>query len=181
MAREVVTHIWCDVCNEDDQRTPGEELPPIQFSPQMKPRVLALCEPHKKEWYDSFKELLVNVGQLVEGESLVGSEENKRTVECIVPGCTTKLKNQGSRNAHLRQIHGMTWTEARAKYLEDGQVTLELETTKEKAYTVACDQPGCDQSYSYPEYTRPRQAIGLHKRQAHGIRGATKMKEKASA
>ena len=59
MARRVV--VLCDVHLEEGERVEAAELPPITVEGNG-PRVLALCEEHKRDYYDPFVELVEDLG-----------------------------------------------------------------------------------------------------------------------
>lgn len=59
MARRVV--VLCDVHLEEGTRVEAAELPPITVEGNG-PRVLALCEEHKRDYYDPFVELVEDLG-----------------------------------------------------------------------------------------------------------------------
>jgi hypothetical protein len=67
MARQVTITTVCDVCLTDDNTEPAEELPPLNL-PEVpgKAKVLALCEVHRKEFYDPLVRLLAALGQAVD-------------------------------------------------------------------------------------------------------------------
>lgn len=64
MAREIVT--WCDPCMGRDERTPGQEET-ITLGSQRKPRVLALCPPHRDEYVKPLEALLEEFGAPADG------------------------------------------------------------------------------------------------------------------
>lgn len=188
MAREIV--VWCDLCLEQDERVAGRELPPIGITlgnrAMFKPRVLAVCDGHEKELNEDLleplKQFLTDFGQIPEGETVVGSEENKRKVRCIVPDCSSRpFKNKATMQGHVRNQHGLQWREALAKYGEGEeaeQMQRELKLDQEQEpFTVECDQDDCDVAYSFPEYSRPIQALAVHKSAKHGIRGQKSQKK----
>lgn len=69
MARQVIVRTLCDPCLESESETDGEELAPLKL-PEIsgKPRVVTLCEVHRKEFYDPFVEILRDLGQPVDEE-----------------------------------------------------------------------------------------------------------------
>lgn len=174
MAREIV--VWCDVCIQEDVRTPASELSGIALKPGVKPRTIALCEEHRKELYEPFYDLVMELGQLAEGETIAGTEENKRRLRCPVPDCTSRpFKNKSSLQGHLRQQHSTTLAEATAKHGNPNGDELEADPTA----TLKCDVPGCDASYGPPANARPIQALAVHKARAHGIAGKKGKKKDA--
>lgn len=128
MARELVTHIWCDAClatpeGEEPVYTKAEELPPTTMG-AMKPRLLALCEPHRKEYYDPFRELLQRLGQVVpdtgpRAVSAAPAAPGRKVWPCPVPTCprhTQPFSNKTSRSSHAQREHGATITQLRQQY-----------------------------------------------------------------
>ena len=65
MAR-IVT-VMCDVHLEQGERVEAEELPPISIEGKA-PRVLALCEEHKRDFYDPFAELVEDLAHDAEDD-----------------------------------------------------------------------------------------------------------------
>lgn len=181
MAREVVTHIWCDVCmHTDDVYTEATETPPIVLG-NMKPRVLALCDVHTKEVYEPIKELLTELGQVADAAKFPGTSPGSGTWPCPDPAChkhDRPFKHEQSLRNHSKQVHGMTIAELRRFHageagLFDGEPEVQVAATPPPKVTEAvCDQRGCDVAYTWPEYKAPAQAMGVHRAKAHGIRGA---------
>lgn len=182
MAREVITKIWCDVCLQDDVYTDGSETPPITIG-SLKPRVMALCDVHVKEVFDPIKELLTELGQVLPQQGTMarmpGTSPGSGVWPCPDPQCakhTRPYKHEQSLRNHVRQEHQMALTEWNEKFgiVEEGALFADAPKADDgpAVTTVKCDQPGCDVSYSYPDYKRPAQAMGVHRAKAHGIRGA---------
>jgi len=65
----VIVRTLCDPCLESESETDGEELAPLKL-PEIsgRPRVVTLCEVHRKEFYDPFVEILRELGQPVDEE-----------------------------------------------------------------------------------------------------------------
>lgn len=188
MAREVVTHIWCDVClHTEDTYTEGTETPPITLG-NMKPRVLGLCDVHTKDVYEPIKELLAQLGQVVpEGGTarFPGTSAGSGVWPCPDPACAkhaTPFKHEQSLRNHAKKFHGVPITELRTMHAEvqqgDGDEALFDDaapaTNAPPVTEAACDQPGCGKVYRWPEIARPTQALGVHKAKQHGISGKAK-------
>lgn len=198
MAREVITRILCDVCMHlDEAYVEAVETPPITIG-TAKPRILALCEVHHKEVFEPIKELLMDLGTVLsEGSPATtrfpGTSPGSGVFPCPVPDChkhTKPFKHEQSLRNHSRNMHDMPIQQLRAQYAEgqgrEGEDALfDPDATndgppKPKVLRAACDQPGCDKVYEWPDFTRPAIALGVHKSKAHGIIGA-KHKPKAKA
>jgi hypothetical protein len=193
MARELVTHIWCDPCLSPEEGgeptyTKGEELPAITLG-TMKPRVLAMCEVHRKEYYDAFRDLVARLGQVVpEGAapSAPRSSSHAGSFPCPVPDCpkhTNPYRHDTSLGSHARREHGATVAELRARYgQEEPQGALDLHqegalagepiTSEKKPPAITrteCED--CGVVYEWPKNARPSQALGVHRARAHGVKG----------
>lgn len=178
MAREFVTHIWCDVCLEqDDIRTEGSETPAITIG-NMKPRVLALCDTHMKEHYEPVKQMLQELGQPVDlpvqRSHRSDRVEEGEEMECPYPGCTGygPYRLKSSLRNHFKDVHGTTLVEWEAT--QGGEVKPSAKIPEE----FVCGVEGCDVAYDPAVYNRASQAIGMHRAKAHGIAGTSKKKSK---
>lgn len=131
MARELEIKIWCDPCFVEDIKTEGEELAPVALA-GTKPKVLAMCERHRKELYDPFVAVLTEYGVTLEqlGRTRPGVKKSPtassasegappsqatdsstgRPVQC--PDCTESRKNPAGVSKHLRSEHGKSLFEA---------------------------------------------------------------------
>lgn len=184
MAREVVTHIWCDVClQEDDQHVEAVETPPITVG-TMKPRVLALCERHTKEVYEPFKELVTDLGVVAHDTTASaaprrspGTSPGSGIFPCPVPECekqTHPFKHEQSLRNHSKQVHGVPINELREAYPDGPEPTLFAaaeESGAPKVREVTCGFEGCDVTYSWPTHRLPAQAMGVHRSKKHGVKG----------
>lgn len=186
MAREVVISIWCDLClSIDDIHTEGKEVAPVTVG-NNKARVLALCPEHKEEFFDRFVEAL-DLGITTDALSAAGERGRPPTrkassseIMCPLPDCASQLANSSSLRAHVRNVHHTTMDEV----LADGHSLFDPEgnlldyrpqaRNKPKILRTECDFPGCTTVYEYPDNARPAQAIGVHKRMAHGIESVKK-------
>ena len=198
MAREIITRIWCDVCLEHEQHVEASETPPIIMGAN-KPRVLALCEPHEKEFLTPLRELLLSAGSLVDtGAPSVGRPPARRVVNegpvyCLVRGCSgagRPFKNEGSLGSHMRGVHSIQLTQYK-KLLEEGGGEVVLPTNSDEELpilsegvepeTAECEH--CDKKYTSDparmnepgmKYTtRVAQAIGVHRKMAHDVGGSS--------
>lgn len=196
MAREIITRIWCDVCLEDEQQVDATETPPIIMGSN-KPRILALCETHEKEFLTPLRELLLAAGSLVDtGAPSVGRPPTRGRVVnegpsyCLVRGCSAAgrpFKNEGSLGSHMRGVHSIQLTLYK-KLLEEGggEVVLPASPDEElpiptgvEPETAECEH--CDKKYTSDparmnepgmKYTtRVAQAIGVHRKMAHDVSG----------
>lgn len=201
MARELVTHIWCDVClspgeGQDPEYVKGEELPPVVLG-NFKPRLLALCEPHRKEFYDPFRDMVARLGQVVpEGAARPSAApvHAPGAYACPVPTCpkhANPYRHDTSLGSHCRREHGATLTELREQYgtpagsagdggqgvllHQDGVLGGEPITEQKPPNVtrtecdVLVDGEPCGKVYQWPENGRPVQALAVHKNRAHGI------------
>lgn len=192
MAREVVTHVWCDVCLQEDNYSEAKELPPITLG-GMKPRVLALCELHEKEVYQPIRELLTELGVVADslhtGTKFPGTSPGSGVWPCPDPGCpkhTKPYKHEQSLRNHARDVHNVSITVLRKQFgpggggAPDEALFDEEDPGPAPAVTEAvCDVEGCDKVYAWPEIRYPAVALGVHKSKAHGIRSAEKARRKA--
>jgi hypothetical protein len=152
----------------------------------LKPRVLALCEVHTKEFIEPLKQVLADHGQIVatsQGEDAIGEQ-------CHIRSCGKVLKNNSTLRSHYRQIHHLT-AEQYMPMVEDNRY---VETVDELADLITdkggdrpqpkiykCDFPGCDTEYSPDETRVPAQALGVHKAKRHGIKGEGKRRKAGAA
>lgn len=164
MAQQVRIEITCDPCKADGiYNVEAETLPPVTVGhgKGVKPRVLDMCERHRKELYDPLAELLERDGRNEDGSrrrrkpAPVQAEpepepelpEPQRThVEShICPTCSrSDFKTDASMRQHSTRVHGIKLEPA------DAQGTLEN----------MC--PDCDEG--------PYKNLGAHRARAHGYR-----------
>lgn len=193
MALEVVTHRWCDVClqNEDEEvHEPGTEVV-VQIN-ALKARKMDLCDRCRKEWIDPLIELIRDFPTVDAAPTTVKGSRNRgggsmaekpgHTIPCKIPDCTGYrggYKHLKSFRAHLSAAHpGVTLDDYRRQY---GEPEFEAEPSGDQMLAIdedafTCGIDGCQVSYSPQTHTRPSQALGVHKAQAHGIRGKAKKK-----
>ena len=181
MARRWSLDVLCDICQAEDIETEGEEIEPTAIG-KMKPHVMALCKQHM-EVYEAFRDALQAHGAPVENLTAVPAKTPQKTsggAQGLAPevckNCGKEYQYVGSMRTHVKERHNMTLPEMRGE--------LPLPQDAPKITEVVCDVKGCKDpntgepvTYTWPDYSRPAQAMGLHKRQAHGIRGATKPKK----
>lgn len=120
MAREIVISVLCDACLRHEIRTEATELPPLSLAPTRKPRVLALCDPCKKELYEPLLLLLAERGAPVADDgtaplpTLVPTEasgKGRPPIESPCPACAHVSISRGALKSHVRQVHGTTLDE----------------------------------------------------------------------
>lgn len=199
MARKITTHVLCDRClHEDDAEVEAQETPPVTIG-QMKPRVLALCERHMKD-YETFKSLVQDLGQSVEGTAPAsvspprrrrrndGTAPGSGTFPCPDPDCpkhSDPFRHEQSLRNHARNVHGVTVPQLLALHgegEEESQDYLPLEegTAREpKVKEAPC--PECDTVYTWPKNARPTQALGVHRAKVHGYVGENKKRKARGA
>lgn len=187
MVRQLVTHIWCDVCfREDEAYVEAQETPPITIG-QAKPRRLALCERHTK-LYNEFHDLVLDVGQAVEVEETQAPtpKRQKRNPNpsplqppyiCKVPGCATterghEFPNRQSLATHIRTQHGHSVGEYAQQYLDQPAPELPFDDLPDEDWK--CGVEDCDKAYPPESYKDHRRLIRLHRSREHGIRGQSR-------
>jgi hypothetical protein len=156
MAREITVTIWCDGCMAKGLRTPGIELPALSLLPSRKPRILAMCDPCKKDFYVPLLDLLNDRGQAVgddlgevTAKAVAKAKAVNEPVECPAEGCGYTAGRMSAMRTHVRQRHHTTFS-----------VLSGAETP------YAC--PECDARYTAP------QGLSVHRRHQHDIAGARK-------
>lgn len=158
MAREVIVRTWCDPCLAEDVQEDGVELAPLLL-PELggtKPRVVALCEVHRKELYQPLLDLLEEHGQMVDEEGNPSGPRGKYTrakdvpnpLGCPAEGCSHESPNRSALSSHVRNMHDTTLS-----------VLLGEETPYE------CPECGLKSA-------RP-QGIAAHRRKVHGVLGTS--------
>lgn len=188
MARTIV--ILCDPClerNDEEVQAVAEET--ISFG-GIKPRLLAVCAKCQKEFVDPLRDLIMDIGQIVDSvpplptqKGATGGGGNaKGEFECLE--CGRQYNYKGSLRTHVQDKHGMTLQEMAIRHSgdnPDAQLQLGIDDENKPEVTRAeCDQEGCDVVYEWPQHVRPAQAIGVHKARAHGIKGQKKAKASAA-
>lgn len=184
MAREVLTRIWCDVCladvedGEEPTHTEAEETSPVTIG-FLKPRVVALCEAHRKELFDPFDQLVRELGQpLHSGGPVIAAPTGSRpkAYPCPDPECEKHddaYANASSLGGHAQRVHGMSLTELRVKFgVEPPGGTRDTEAARAaqvtQTETVTCGE--CGKVFEFPEYRVPNRARGVHLATVHGIK-----------
>lgn len=160
MATEIITRILCDVCNDDEgiPEAPDGRLVTIEIDGAL--RKIDLCSEHMAP-IEGLIAMLERHGRHVpkRGRKAKGhaidSETGRRLhpneveqMDCPIEDCDYT----GTRKAvvqHVRSKHGTTLAELEGKPLN-----------------FAC--PDCDQRFALS------QALGLHRRRAHGVDGSRK-------
>ena len=167
MAREVIVRTWCDVhLTQDDEHVEGEELPPLALAPRTKPKVVALCEVHRKEFYDPLVQLLADLGQPVPDAAAAAAATSVKRVNtgrggphmCPVDDCPyLGGPTISALQTHVRSHHDTT--------LND------LVTAAAAAHSWGSSSPGC------PECGRSGfkglAGLGAHRFRAHGVGGTS--------
>lgn len=161
MAREVVVHLWCDPCLAEDQHVEGQELTLVLPDlPGSKPRVVAVCELHRKELYQPLLDLLAEHGQTVDEEgNPTGQRGPKRKrassspASEACPECGHVAPNRQALGSHCRSRHGKSIAELEGKELP-----------------YVC--PECGLRTSRP------QGLGAHRKAAHGVIGGKAEQER---
>lgn len=111
---------------------------------------------------------------------------------CLVPGCTQRgagSPNRAAFSAHLRYAHpdlgGVAGYEAtyerlpawlprsvrKAAPAHDDATTSHVDPAHPDHPDYVCGIDGCTKAYPLGDYRRPAQALGVHRQQAHGVRG----------
>lgn len=191
MAKEVMTYTWCDICLEQDERTDAEEFT-IQIN-ALKPRLLALCDKHRTEVLDPVRNLLPD---LPKAEPAPVSEPTRRRgvgrpvvfqpnaeegrYQCtLCPGQRSYANARGLRS-HGLSMHGMRAAEFAQALAnpEAHQEALQAEPDSDlfaeggEISEYKCEV--CGQEFPHSQYSRPSQALGMHKARAHGIAGKSR-------
>lgn len=148
--REVVTRVWCDVCAKESLWNEGEEVPAVVIG-TLKPRVVALCEPHRKELFDPFQEVLTDLGQIVPDALMGGSPRKgvggRPSVEQLTcPACGHVSPNKSALTSHTKNMHDASIEELRGEPLP-----------------YEC--PECQRKFGRP------QGMAAHRRTVHGVPG----------
>jgi len=185
MARRVRVEVLCDLCQAEDVETEAEETESIIIGNDKQPMMLGLCKQH---WslYEEFRDALREFGQPVPEDERRAAARAPKTPPspetCKI--CGREYKYTGSLRTHVKDDHHMTLSEMRSS---TGEPEPEPALAP-KVITAICDVKGCTSgegggpmSYSWPEFARPAQSLGIHKRKAHDIAGTTKTSLKRAA
>lgn len=121
MARQINVSILCDPCLSNEIASEGAEeyVLTIQGVAGGKPRVVALCSTHRKEFYDPISEVLSLYGQppikagAYKGPRVEHLEESSGPVVC--PACDRSYKNRGSLRSHCSETHHRTLAQLEGK------------------------------------------------------------------
>jgi predicted RNA-binding Zn-ribbon protein involved in translation (DUF1610 family) len=172
VARLVIVRTLCDPCLETEAEVDGEELAPLKL-PEIsgRPRVLTLCEVHRKEFYDPLVEILKELGQPVDEEGNAAGprghykprkgaakksapapaphEEPAASSELACPACGKVSVNKSALQSHTRSAHDKTLAELRGEELP-----------------FKC--PECGRDFSRPT------GLGAHRFRTHGVQGSSK-------
>ena len=190
MPKIVITNSLCDPCYRDGEQVEGEEVViALGDLARFKAQTMLMCERHRKEFYEPLRDLLDEFGASTEGGPVFASTKARKDrvsgpFKCQVDNCgAAPLKNVGSFNAHVRQMHGLTRGEYVGLYGEPtalGQDALPVDATPIGESEAKCEVPGCGKVYSHElGNNRPLQALGVHLARVHGI-SAESRKEAAA-
>jgi hypothetical protein len=177
VARQVIVRVLCDPCLAAEVETDGLELPPLKLAEiSGKPRVITLCEVHRKEFYEPFLEILQELGQPVDEDgnasgprghyrprsravspdAAVGKPAVETPDGIACPSCGHVSPNRSALSAHTRDQHGKTLAELEGKPLP-----------------YACQECG--------DKFESAKGRGAHRFHVHGVRGSSKSVKSAAA
>ena len=181
MARQVIVRVLCDPCLENELEVEGDELPPLKL-PEFtgRPRVMTLCEVHRKEFYDPFAELLAKLGQPVDDEgnaskprgpykkrkksassdSSSSSEEEPAPAQEETPAVETAEGIACPTCGHVSPNRAALSAHTRTQH---GKTLAELEG---KPLPFSC--PECGDHFSTAK------GQGAHRFRVHGVKGTSK-------
>lgn len=174
MAREVVISIYCDPCYQGEQRkVEGEEIT-VSLN-GLQPKVMALCDDHRKALYMPLAEALAAYGQRAEqsgrgGKTRPAAATSGRPAaaapatagplagkghggEHKCPECDYAGPTRDALNSHLTNYHDTSLAEVEA-------------AAAGETLPYACDVEDCARTFPAP------QGKGAHMRAKHGILGA---------
>lgn len=156
MPKELVINPWCDPCYEADERVLGEEVT-LAFGDlgRMRPRVMLLCERHRKEFYDPLRELAEKFGDTSgeaptvkpSGRKGVGGRPSVADLTC--PECGHVTPSKDALRSHARSSHDKSLAE-----LKGDELPFEC--------------PDCSRRFENA------QGVAAHRRSAHGVVGTSK-------
>lgn len=189
MARQIIENVLCDVClHEDETFVEAGEIPPVTVG-NAKPRVLALCERHRKELWEPFQSVLMELGQVdpraaatrsaarsaptPRGFKVSGGEHFCPDPEC--PKHTDGFKWPQGLRSHAEKHHETTLTALRAKF-DPSFVPPSAPGGEHES--VAC--PECEKPFPAEEYKVPQRALGVHRAKTHGVQGRAKARQNAA-
>lgn len=157
MAREVTISVWCDACKgETDARTEATATETLTIGNQT--RVLDLCEPHRDKITGQIREWL-SWGTKPDSATPRLRNSGGR-LQCPLCGATSASRD--ALGKHARKIHGKTLPELLEAGAEGGELG-----PKGEAPELAFRCELCPAAYSMAR------GLGVHKRHAHGIVGAS--------
>lgn len=168
MAQEVRIDLTCDACTaEGIHNTEAETLPPIATG-TAKPRLIDLCETHRKELFDPLADLLARDGRLEDGtrrrkkrpapepepEPTVAPEPTLVDLGAnVCPDCSQSFNTAQGLNTHWTRKHAEQAAKKKtAKAQADGAPTD----------TYVC--PDCGKGFD------KAQGLGAHRSRSHGYR-----------
>lgn len=153
MAREIIISLLCDPCLANDIRVEGEETPPIQIG-HAKPRRIALCKQEHWELYETFAEMLKELGQIDDATAkpvaTQGGKGGKRTRsdygpfpqgEWPCPVCAHPYADKGHVQSHMRKQHHITLGEYLANHEGEQLILPEVVAPKPKSRPEPAPRP----------------------------------------
>lgn len=156
MVREIIT--WCSPCFAEDVREQATTV--VVALDGGKPRALDVCERHNKELVEPLRELLAELGQLVDPASSHSSSEHV----CSIAGCGKSYKSGQSLGKHMRRVHNMAM----------GDQSSPAEPLPDESHMRhQCPEEGCDRGFDTP------QGLGAHRSRLHGYVSPHNAKGKA--
>lgn len=172
MAREVQVQIWCDPCFGQEKREPALDEFTITVVGVMgsKPRVLALCEPHRKEFYDPIVDALTDFSTQAEvaapktpkrhheggtGTSGPRTVEEREAAGHRCPECDDPFSSRGSLQGHCVRSHGRTLAQLEG---QDCPFTCRGEVEGPEGKDVPCPMA----------FPLPQHRV-LHEKKTHGL------------
>lgn len=147
MVREVIT--WCSPCFAEDVREQATTV--VIALDALKPRALDVCERHRKELVEPLRELLSEMGVIVDSSTPAPqSRSSSYSYEhaCSFDGCGKSFKSSKSLSTHRRVVHNID---------SEGKPRGDESKLKHQ-----CPDPDCDRGFDTP------QGLGAHRAKLHG-------------
>lgn len=147
MAREIVIQIYCDICQEDGARKPGAQevtLTLAELGPA--PRVLALCDEHRRRLYDPLRDMVAEFAQKADadGEPKPTRRRRQSDGEVTCPECVRTFPSRNALGSHARKTHDKSVSELLGEPLP-----------------FKCEEPGCGKAFGAP------QGLAVHLARTH--------------
>lgn len=165
MAREVIFKTWCDLCLVEEEQVDGIELPAMAL-PELpgKPRTIALCEVHRKEFYDPLVELLREYGAHVDESGVPTGPRGK-----YKPRATTKVTATAGT--------GLTCPDCQKVVPDRSGLSSHGRQQHQKTLAVLLGEVALEDAHQCPEchvWFAEAKGLGAHRSKAHGVPGAAK-------